>query len=275
MKTFFRWPGNKSKYLTHILPLVPKDYNTYIEPFVGSGAMFLSIQPSKWIINDLNKDIFNIWNHVKNNLDKILFSFDSFQNVFVKLKPSDKLELCKKMTKSIPMLPYGFERAATFMLMSFCAFLGYIFQKSKFVLYGIDNTLYNNKNIYFFSKEFKSNIKYVNTFLNSSHGKIMNVDYKKVLSKAEKDDFVFLDPPYVESHDYKFKYNKDQNVNQAFFDDLLTQVKLLDDKNVKWMMTQADTAEVRKLFKKYKILKYPVFRIRSNQKKYELIIKNY
>ena len=41
MKTFIRYPGNKSRYLKYILPLVPKEYNTYIEPFVGSGALFL------------------------------------------------------------------------------------------------------------------------------------------------------------------------------------------------------------------------------------------
>ena len=65
MKTFFKWQDNKSKHFKYILPELPSDYNTYIEPFVGSGALFLRVEPEKWIINDLNQDNINIWKLVK------------------------------------------------------------------------------------------------------------------------------------------------------------------------------------------------------------------
>ena len=58
LKTFVKWSGNKSKHLKYILPHIPK-FERYIEPFVGSGALFLKLQPDKWIINDLNKDLIN------------------------------------------------------------------------------------------------------------------------------------------------------------------------------------------------------------------------
>lgn len=45
MKTFINWQGNKTRYLKHILPLIPDNYNTYIEPFVGSGALLLKLEP--------------------------------------------------------------------------------------------------------------------------------------------------------------------------------------------------------------------------------------
>ena len=38
LKTFIKWSGNKSKHLRHLIQYVPKDFNTYIDPFVGSGA---------------------------------------------------------------------------------------------------------------------------------------------------------------------------------------------------------------------------------------------
>ena len=57
MRTFIRRSGNKSKLVKKILPLIP-DYNgTYIEPFVGTGAVFLNLEPQKWIINDINKEL--------------------------------------------------------------------------------------------------------------------------------------------------------------------------------------------------------------------------
>ena len=61
MKTCFKWQGNKSKQLKYLTKEIPAQYNTYIEPFVGSGALFLYLEPKKWIINDLNKYNYKIW----------------------------------------------------------------------------------------------------------------------------------------------------------------------------------------------------------------------
>lgn len=57
MKTFIRRPGNKTNHLKHIIPLLPKEYDTYIEPFLGSGALYLHLLPKKAILNDLNEYI--------------------------------------------------------------------------------------------------------------------------------------------------------------------------------------------------------------------------
>jgi DNA adenine methylase len=82
LKTFIKWPGNKSKHLRHILPYIPDDYNTYIEPFVGSGALFLNLQQDKWIINDLNRDLIECWKYVKTEDEKIIACFKSFGKIF-------------------------------------------------------------------------------------------------------------------------------------------------------------------------------------------------
>jgi DNA adenine methylase len=59
IKPLFSYPGNKSKLLKQIIKYVPKKFNTYYEPFLGSGAMFLAIQPEKALLNDICKDIIN------------------------------------------------------------------------------------------------------------------------------------------------------------------------------------------------------------------------
>jgi DNA adenine methylase len=64
MKPFIRWSGKKTKCLKHIIPLLPNNTKTYFEPFLGSGALFLHMQPSKWVINDLNGDLISVWNSV-------------------------------------------------------------------------------------------------------------------------------------------------------------------------------------------------------------------
>ena len=51
-------------------------------------------------------------------------------------------------------------------------------------------------------------IKEVSEYLNETNGKIYNRSYEKILEKCKEGDFVFLDPPYVEDHNYGFNYNK-------------------------------------------------------------------
>ena len=93
LKTFIKWSGNKSKHLNKILPYIPSEYNTYIEPFVGSGALFLRLEPKKWLINDLNKDCINIWNNIKENPKDIISEFKNFGRIF---KPLTQYKKRKK-----------------------------------------------------------------------------------------------------------------------------------------------------------------------------------
>lgn len=47
MKTFIKWSRNKSKHINKIKKFIPTEYDVYIEPFVGSGAVFLNLKPQK------------------------------------------------------------------------------------------------------------------------------------------------------------------------------------------------------------------------------------
>jgi DNA adenine methylase len=86
LKTFMTRMGNKSKHIRHIIDYIPKEYNTYIEPFVGTGALFLYLNPKKWIINDLNKNLINIWILIKNDSNYLIKQIKLFKNLYLNLK---------------------------------------------------------------------------------------------------------------------------------------------------------------------------------------------
>lgn len=68
--TVIKRKGNKSKIAHLIYPLF-KECTTYIEPFFGAGGMFFNKPVAKYnILNDLDSDIFNVWN-VFQNCDKL------------------------------------------------------------------------------------------------------------------------------------------------------------------------------------------------------------
>ena len=253
MKTFIKWSGNKSKHLNKIISYVPTEFNTYIEPFLGSGAMFLYLEPEKWIINDINKDLINCWKLIKDDPEYIISEFKKFGRKFKPMSIDRKTDYCKKITANIGNLPYDIDRAITYMLMKACVYMGEIFQKNKFLFSGLELKISSKNHYAFLTIRNYDNILNVSDFLNETNGTIYNTDYKKVLSKAKKGDFVFLDPPYIEKHDYAFKYNKEEKLDTTFIQNLLTEVQKLDKKGVMWMMTQAETKDIKHAFKKYTI----------------------
>ncbi len=275
MKTFFRRPGNKSRYLKFILPHIPKDYSTYIEPFLGSGALFLHLEPSKWIINDVNEDIMNIWNHTKLSCKRLLKYFTAFQRIVLKLgEDAQVLTYCKSKTLNIPNMPYDAKRAATFIEMTYMTFAGHLICNNKFFF----STLHKNNGLdklYITSDRYKTNMMNISNYLNSTTGIIRQNSYEKILKMAKRNDFVYLDPPYIEDFNYQINYNIGEDLSNKFLCKLFDEVKKLDRKGVKWLMTQADTPIVRSMFKKYHISQFTVYRGFSHVYKNELIIKNY
>ena len=60
-----KWVGGKRQLLADIMPLINKNCSTYVEPFVGGGAVFFELQPKKAIINDYNTELINVYETVR------------------------------------------------------------------------------------------------------------------------------------------------------------------------------------------------------------------
>jgi len=67
-RPFLKWPGGKFRLLKPILSQLPScEQYTLIEPFVGAGALFLNTSYHKVIINDLNPDLINLYQQLKDD----------------------------------------------------------------------------------------------------------------------------------------------------------------------------------------------------------------
>jgi DNA adenine methylase len=273
MKTFIRRPGNKSKHLRHIIPKIPNFTGTYYEPFLGTGAVYLHLLPKKAVLNDLNKDIVNIWKLVKSNPELIIKEIDKFKKTFLPKSNEMKLKQCKDIVSKMDTYT-GDRRTINYLLMIYCSFNSSIISSNKIHFPGLYGDLYVLNQCHIFTEKYKNKMLELQQILKNI--KIENKDYSKILDKTKKGDFVFLDPPYIETKTYSFSYNK----NQIFsIEKLREEVEMLDNKDIKWMMTQIDTKQVRNIFKKYKFVEYSNnSRFNNNSAfvdKKELIITNY
>ena len=61
-KPFVKWAGGKRQIIDKLKELVPYEYDTYYEPFVGGGALLFELAPKKAVINDYNTELINVYN---------------------------------------------------------------------------------------------------------------------------------------------------------------------------------------------------------------------
>ena len=203
MKPLFIWAGGKNKMLKHYLPIMPKQVDTYVEPFFGGGAMFCHIvqnyQPKKLVINDVNADIVRIYNSIKNDLPEFLVKLDSYCNVYLPMNKEDRKKYYFEVRHEHA---YDYdkwseaEEAATLYFLMKTGFNG-IFQINNNTnrRYGTPVGLLNQKD-----KVYELDVvKWWNQALQNSE--VMSGDWKECLKQVPDEDntFVFLDPPYRDS----------------------------------------------------------------------------
>ena len=77
---FVKWAGGKRQLLPQIKERMPREYNNYIEPFVGGGAVIFELLPSHALINDINKALVNTYRQICNEPEEFLKAINKLDN---------------------------------------------------------------------------------------------------------------------------------------------------------------------------------------------------
>jgi len=185
-KPFVKWVGGKRQLLTQFrrLNLYPPELfdikrGRYFEPFVGGGAVFFDLLPERGFLSDLNKELVITYNVIKNDVGGLIASLKKHKNdkdYFLKLRSQD---LSKLSDLSV---------ASRFIFLNRTCFNGMYRVNSK----GGFNVPYGKYTNPLICDE--DNLKKVSKALQGIE--IKHQDYKEVLKKAKKGDFIYFDPPY-------------------------------------------------------------------------------
>jgi len=76
-RAFLKWAGGKYSLVEHIQARLPQA-NKLIEPFVGAGSVFLNTQYKRYLLNDINPDLINLYNFLKAQPDALINDARSF-----------------------------------------------------------------------------------------------------------------------------------------------------------------------------------------------------
>ena len=102
-KPFVKWVGGKGQLIEQLEQKLPADFDnwenaTYIEPFVGGGAMlFYMLQQhpniKRAVINDINSDLITCYRTVRDNVERLIPSLRDIQACFGTSLTSKKAQL--------------------------------------------------------------------------------------------------------------------------------------------------------------------------------------
>ena len=85
-RPFVKWVGGKSQLLEEIREKYPQEIEKYCEPFVGGGAVLFDVlskfQPKKVLINDINKELINTYEQIRDNCDDLILQLSEIQNKY-------------------------------------------------------------------------------------------------------------------------------------------------------------------------------------------------
>lgn len=80
IKPFLKWAGGKTQLLPHLHKYVPVTFNKYIEPFIGGGAMFFSLNAENAIISDSNEELVITYQQIQSNVLQVIEHLRTFKH---------------------------------------------------------------------------------------------------------------------------------------------------------------------------------------------------
>ena len=185
-RAFLKWAGGKYSLVEDIstrLNDASKHADTLVEPFVGAGSVFLNTDFKDYILNDINADLINLYNELKNSPDEFI---SDAKKLFVDLnnQPDAYYDYRVQFNQSNDI----YERAILFLYMNRHGYNGLC----RYNLKGIFNVPFGKykrpyfpeNEMYFFAEK-------------AQQATFTCLGYDDVFKLVPDNAVIYCDPPYV------------------------------------------------------------------------------
>jgi DNA adenine methylase len=241
-KPFLKWVGGKRQLLSDIKKYIPAHYSTYYEPFVGGGALLFELQPHQAVINDVNIELINLYEVIRDDVEALIASLKQHKNdssFFYEVRGWDRDPAKYNSLDRI-------ERASRIHYLNKTCYNG-LFRVNKAGQFNTPFGRYKNPNI-----TNEVNLRAVSHYLNQADIKILCTDYATALQGIDQEAFVYLDPPYdpvSESASFtgyaKEGYNQEEQIRLKHVCDTL------NERGIRFLLSNSATPFIRELYHDY------------------------
>lgn len=248
-RPFIKWVGGKGQLLQQLERQLPTDLHeeefTYIEPFVGGGAMlfymlqnFMNIK--QVVINDINRNLTEAYRVIKQEPEGLVYRLKHIEQQYLNITVEDErkkvyLEMRRRFNEEVLN---SLDKTAILIFLNRTCFNGLYRENAKgffnvpFGRYA-NPTICNEEVIYADSE-----------LLNRYDVQILNGDFKETAKAIDKagQTFFYFDPPYRPlSATSSFNSYVKENFNDDSQRELADFCRMLDRKEkVRWMLSNSD-----------------------------------
>lgn len=250
-KPFLKWAGGKTQLLNQFEALYPQELREgkikrYIEPFVGSGAVFFNIAQKYGIeevyISDINYDLITTYIVIKDFLYELTDELFKIQSEFIACDDSNRESFYYNMRNQFNLLNVNkdnlkkeamIKKSSLFIFLNKTCFNG-LFRVNAKGQFNVPFGRYKNPKILD-----RENLVLVSSVLKNVQ--INSCDYKSCYDVADSNTFIYFDPPYRPIKQtssftaYAGEFNDNHQIELANF-----YKQLHNDKNALLMLSNSD-----------------------------------
>ena len=201
MNPILKYRGGKSREIIKFEQYIPHNFDTYIEPFFGGGAVYFHLEPQSAIINDINEKLISFYLNVRNDFDIMRVQLDYLQSIYeanqrrfreLKGDTSERVEnRNEELYYSIRdmyngKIPSVYLEGVLYYFINKTAYSGMI-RYNQNGEYNVPFGHYPNFNTKIITDEHSALLQ---------RAQIHHLDYAEIFQMATANDFMFLDPPY-------------------------------------------------------------------------------
>ncbi|OOF42458.1 DNA adenine methylase [Rodentibacter rarus] len=188
-RPFLKWAGGKFRLTDEINKAFPKKKQCLVEPFVGAGAVFLNTHFERYILADINPDLINLFNLVKENVEGYIEACKPLFDAPNANTPEYYYAKRQQFNKSTD----PFERSVIFLYLNRFGFNGLCRYNSKNefnVPFGAYKTHYFPENeLRYFAHKAQSAVFFCG-------------DFQETFELADTTSVIYCDPPYAPLHQH-------------------------------------------------------------------------
>lgn len=263
MRSFLKWAGGKYAIREHILAALPEG-KRLIEPFVGSGVIFLNTHYSHYLLGEKNADLIELYQFLQKEgqtfIDDCRHYFQPENNCAEKYAA-----FRNQFNETLHQSKRKKERALLFLYLNrhgyngLCRYNNQGYYNVPFGRY--ENPRFPEKNMHYFHEK-------------SQNAVFQYADFRDTLKQAKKGDVIYCDPPYFpikKAHQYISTEFSEQDQK-----DLAQYAEKLSKKAISIILSNHDTPETREYYKKANLTSLEVRRyiscdIKNREKASEII----
>ena len=180
VKPFLRWAGGKQWISGQLANSIHAEIGTYYEPFLGGGSVYFSALPRKAVLSDLNPRLVEAYQALRDTPLAVIAILGKWEN--------DKQTYYRVRQQEFGDLVH---RVAQFIYLNRTCWNGLyrVNRQGKFnVPFGNHGrAVFNTQHLLEVSRALKN-------------AEVHHGDFDQIVCRAEKGDFVYLDPPYISLH---------------------------------------------------------------------------